>query len=66
MSRQLGSIPPQTSQPGRVGRPGMMFGVMREPGLVVSMRLVAESFAGVRASWLGGSLVRSSYRDVRP
>ncbi len=24
MSRQLGSIPPQTSQPGRVGRPGMM------------------------------------------
>jgi hypothetical protein len=24
MSRQLGSIPPQTSQPGRAGRPGMM------------------------------------------
>ena len=24
MSRQLGSIPPRTSQPGRVGRPGMM------------------------------------------
>ena len=24
MSRQLGSIPPQTAQPGRVGRTGMM------------------------------------------
>jgi len=24
MSRQLGSMPPQTAQPGRVGRPGMM------------------------------------------
>jgi hypothetical protein len=37
--------------------------VLREPGLVVSMRLVTEPFPGARASWLGGSLVRGGYRD---
>src|SRR4029453_4751358 len=30
------------------------------------MRLVTESFPGARASWLGGSLVRGGYRDLRP
>jgi hypothetical protein len=43
MSRQLGSMPPQTAQPGRVGRPGMMLtNAIRHPSAANADPLQAQ------------------------
>jgi len=80
MSRQLGSIPPQTAQPGRVGRPGMMLTnairirAKRMPTLFKPARanlwaaLVvprADRFPGRAAATLGVSM-RNRHRPAWP